>query len=160
MSFNIALSGLHAANKRLEVAGNNITNVGTHGFKSSRAEFAALYRSTQLGSGRHAIGDGVRLANVSQSFTQGGVISNNGRMLDMHIQGAGFFVMSDNGALSYTRAGAFKKDENDFIVDNEGNRLQGYGVNAQGNVMAGVRTDLKIDTAIWHPKPPLKSPKR
>lgn len=152
MSFNVSLSGLHAAHKRLEVAGNNIANVGTHGFKSSRAEFAALYLSAQLGNGHNAVGDGVRLANVSQNFSQGGVDASSGGVLDMRIQGKGFFVVSDNGALSYTRAGAFKMDKNDYIVDNEGNRLQGYGVNAKGDVVNGVRTDLKIDTANMVPK--------
>ncbi|CZT28274.1 flagellar basal body protein [Pseudomonas cerasi] len=51
MSFNTAISGIQAANKRLEVAGNNIANVGTLGFKSSRAQFSALYASAQLGPG-------------------------------------------------------------------------------------------------------------
>ncbi|MEE3505293.1 MULTISPECIES: flagellar hook-basal body complex protein [unclassified Pseudomonas] len=152
MSFNVSLSGLHAAHKRLEVAGNNIANVGTHGFKSSRAEFAALYLSAQLGNGHNAVGDGVRLANVSQNFSQGGVDASSGGVLDMRIQGKGFFVVSDNGALSYTRAGAFKMDKNDYIVDNEGNRLQGYGVNAKGDAVNGGRTDLKIDTSNMVPK--------
>ncbi|WP_297834681.1 flagellar hook protein FlgE [Pseudomonas sp.] len=147
MSFNTALSGLHAAHKRLEVASNNIANVGTHGFKSSRAEFAALYSSSMLGSGHNAVGAGARLANVSQNFSQGEVGSSSQRTLDLRIQGKGFFVVSDNGALSYTRAGAFVKDASDYIVDNEGSRLQGYGVNDKGVVVNGVRTNLKIDTS-------------
>lgn len=147
MSFNMALNGLHAAHKRLEVASNNIANVGTNGFKSSRAEFAALYSSSMLGSGQHAVGAGTRLVNVSQDFSQGEVGSSSGRVLDLRIQGKGFFVVSDNGALSYTRAGAFVKNANDYIVDNEGARLQGYGVNEQGNLVNGVRADLKIDTS-------------
>lgn len=152
MSFSISLGGLHAAHKRLEIAGNNIANVGTHGFKSSRAEFAALYSGAMLGNNRNAVGDGVRLANVSQNFNQGEVNPNSERDLDLRIQGKGFFVVSDNGALSYTRAGAFIKDKGDYIVDNEGNRLQGYGVNGKGNVINGVRTDLKIDTSNMLPK--------
>jgi flagellar hook protein FlgE len=146
MSFTTALSGLHTAHKRLEVASNNIANVGTQGFKSSRAEFSALYSSSMLGSGHSAVGAGARLANVSQKFSQGEVDSNTGRALDLRIQGKGFFVVSDNGALSYTRAGAFIKDADDFIVDNQGSRLQGYGVDDNGNVVTGVRADLKIDT--------------
>lgn len=152
MSFNIALGGLRAAHKRLEVAGNNIANVGTVGFKSSRAEFAALYSSSRLGSGRDAVGDGVRLANVSQNFNAGEVFSSNGHPLDLRIQGNGFFVVSDRGSVSYTRAGAFVKDAHDFIVDSHGNRLQGYGATAQGEIIAGLRTDLKIDTSNMAPK--------
>lgn len=146
MSFNVALNGLHAAHKRLEVASNNIANVGTLGFKSSRAEFSALYSGALLGHSGSAIGDGVRLANVSQDFSQGEIGSSSERVLDLRIQGKGFFVVSDNGALSYTRAGAFIKDADDYIVDNEGSRLQGYGVNDSGVIVNGVRADLKIDT--------------
>lgn len=151
MSFNIAVAGLKASHNRLEVAGNNIANVGTAGFKSSRAEFSAVYASTHLGGGA-AAGSGVQLANVSQNFSAGAVLSGQGRQLDMRIQGKGFFVMSDDGALSYSRAGAFQKDADDFVIDNHGSRLQGYGVNEKGEVISGVRTDLKIDTANMSPK--------
>ncbi|MGV8918316.1 MAG: flagellar hook-basal body complex protein [Pseudomonas sp.] len=146
MSFNTALSGLHNAHKRLEITSNNIANVGTHGFKSSRGEFAAVYAGTKVGTGQHAVGCGVRLANVSQNFSQGGVGSDSGRALDMQIHGNGFFVVNDNTGLSYTRAGAFLKDKEDFVVDNQGSRLQGYGIDGRGNVISGMRTDLKIDT--------------
>lgn len=152
MSFNIAVAGLHAAHKRMEVAGNNIANVGTTGFKSSRAEFSAVYSSSVLGGGGNAVGDGVRLANVSQDFKAGGVMPNTGRALDMRIQGNGFFVMSDNGAISYGRSGAFLKDAENYVVDAHGSRLQGYAVTADGGVIRGVRTDLKIDNANMAPK--------
>ena len=152
MSFNIALGGLRAAHKRLEVAGNNIANVGTIGFKSSRAEFSALYSSARLGGGRDAVGDGVQLANVSQNFNAGDVFSSHGHPLDLRIQGNGFFVVSDRGSVSYTRAGAFVKDANDFIVDSHGHRLQGYAANSNGEVVAGVRTDLKIDMSNMAPR--------
>ncbi|MGV6393853.1 flagellar hook-basal body complex protein [Pseudomonas caspiana] len=152
MSFNVSISGIHAANKRLENAGNNIANVGTIGFKSSRTDFAALYPANYLGTGGHAIGSGVRLANVTQNFNEGTSITTHGRPLDMRIQGGGFFVVSDRGSLAYTRAGAFQKDAEDFVVDSEGGRLQGYGVNDKGEVMAGVRMDMKIDTSNMGPK--------
>lgn len=152
MSFNIAVAGLHAAHKRMEVAGNNIANVGTSGFKSSRAEFSAVYSSSMFGGGGNAIGDGVRLANVSQDFKAGGVMSSSGRALDMRIQGKGFFVMSDNGAISYGRSGAFLKDAENYVVDSNGSRLQGYAVTADGSVIRGVRTDLKINNANMAPK--------
>jgi flagellar hook protein FlgE len=152
MSFNIAVAGLNAAHKRMEVAGNNIANVGTAGFKSSRAEFSAVYSSSMLGGGSTAVGDGVKIANVSQDFKQGGVIAGQGRALDMRIQGNGFFVMSDNGSISYGRAGAFIRDAENYIVDAHGSRLQGYGVTADGQVISGIRTDLKVDTANMGPK--------
>ena len=150
MSFNIGLSGLYAANKQLDVTGNNIANVATTGFKASRAEFEDVYSATRLGTGSKTVGNGVRLANVSQQFGQGDV-NNTGNVLDMGIQGNGFFILSDNGSLSYTRAGAFKTDAENYVVDNNGNRLQGYGVDANGKIMTGVLTDLKIDTSSLKP---------
>ncbi|MCS3470366.1 flagellar hook-basal body protein [Pseudomonas sp. JUb42] len=151
MSFNIPLGGLQAAQKRLEVAGNNIANVGTIGYKSSRAEFAAVYASSHLGGGQ-ATGDGVRLANVSQDFSSGAAISTAGRPLDMRIQGNGFFVLSDNGVINYSRAGAFVRDNQGYVVDGDGHRLQGNTVNAQGDVIRGIRSDLYIDTGDMAPK--------
>ncbi|WP_025112933.1 flagellar hook protein FlgE [Pseudomonas sp. H1h] len=152
MSFNIGLSGLYAANKQLDVTGNNIANVATAGFKSSRAEFEDVYSATRLGTGSKVIGNGVRLANVSQQFTQGD-ISNTGNVLDMGINGSGFFTMSNNGSISYTRAGTFKVDDKGFITNTDyTSRLQGYGVDANGKIINGVLTDLKIDTSNLAPK--------
>ncbi|MBK5378710.1 flagellar hook protein FlgE [Pseudomonas sp. TH43] len=152
MSFNIGLSGLYAANKQLDVTGNNIANVATAGFKSSRAEFEDVYSATRLGSGSKVIGNGVRLANVSQQFTQGD-INNTGNVLDMGINGSGFFTMSNNGSVSYTRAGTFKVDDQGFITNTDyTSRLQGYGVDANGKIINGVLTDLKIDTSNLAPK--------
>ncbi|MGF0242283.1 flagellar hook protein FlgE [Rhodococcus sp. IEGM1300] len=152
MSFNIGLSGLYAANKQLDVTGNNIANVATTGFKSSRAEFEDVYSATKLGSGSKTVGNGVRLANVSQQFTQGD-INNTGNVLDMGINGSGFFVMNNNGSLSYTRAGTFKVDKDGYVTNTDGtSRLQGYGVDANGKIQNGVLTDLRIDTSNLAPK--------
>ena len=152
MSFNIGLSGLYAANKQLDVTGNNIANVATTGFKSSRAEFEDVYSATKLGTGSKTIGNGVRLANVSQQFTQGD-INNTGNVLDMGINGSGFFVLSNNGSLSYTRAGTFKVDKDGYVTNTDGtSRLQGYGVDANGKIINGVLTDLRIDTSNLAPK--------
>jgi len=151
MSFNIGLSGLYAANKQLDVTGNNIANVATTGFKSSRAEFTDVYSANKLGVGSQTVGNGVRLASVSQQFTNGD-ITNTGNVLDMGIQGQGFFVLSDNGSLSYTRAGAFQTDKDNYVVTSDGLRLRGYGVDENGNIINGVLTDLKIDTSALAPK--------
>ena len=152
MSFNIGLSGLYAANKQLDVTGNNIANAATTGFKASRAEFADIYSASKLGTGSKTIGSGVNLAAVSQNFGQGSV-NNTGNLLDMGIQGNGFFVLSDNGSLSYTRAGTFKADKDGFVTNTDGTaRLQGYGVDANGKIVNGVLTDLRIDTSNLAPK--------
>ncbi len=155
MSFNTALSGLNAASMDLNVTGNNIANVGTTGFKSSRTEFADLYASSMLGTGRIAVGNGVVTQSVSQQFTQGN-LSTTGRSLDLAVSGNGFFMTSDNGSRVYTRNGTFNTDASGYIVDGSGNRLQGYGVNANGNIVNGVITDLKVDTANQPPSPTSK----
>ncbi|BDM21644.1 MULTISPECIES: flagellar hook protein FlgE [Pseudomonas] len=152
MSFNIGLSGLYAANKQLDVTGNNIANVNTTGFKSSRAEFADVYAgANRLGVGKNQVGNGVRLAAVSQQFTQGDV-NNTGNVLDMGIQGQGYFVLSDNGSMVYTRAGAFQTSKDNYVVTSDGLRLQGYAADANGNIKKGVLTDLQIDTSALQPK--------
>lgn len=153
MSFNIGLSGLYAANKSLDVAGNNIANVATVGFKASRAEFADQYAQSIRGtSGGTDVGSGVRTAAVTQQFTQGSLTTGTGRDLDLAINGNGFFMMSNNGEKLYTRAGNFHTDTAGNIIDNAGNNLQGYATDANGNVMTGVLTNLQVDTSNMAPK--------
>jgi len=145
MTFNTALSGLAAASADLRITGNNIANSSTVGFKSSRAQFADVYASTLLGSGANEIGSGVRLANVAQQFDQG-TISFTDNALDLAIDGSGFFVLSDQGARSFTRAGMFGVDDGGFITAANGARVQGFAANASGTV-SGVLGDLQIQTS-------------
>lgn len=151
MSFNIGLSGLYAASKQLDVTGNNIANVATTGFKSSRAEFEDVYSASKLGVGSKTVGNGVRLAAVSQQFGQGDV-NNTGNVLDMAIQGQGYFILSDNGSLSYTRAGAFQTNKDNYVVTSDGLRLQGYAADENGTILKAGLTDLQIDTSALAPK--------
>ncbi len=151
MSFNIGLSGLRAATSDLNVTGNNIANAGTAGFKQSRAEFADLYASSMLSSGSNPIGSGVLLSDVSQLFSQGN-INYTQNSLDLAINGSGFFRTSNNGDISYTRAGYFGTDREGFIVNNFGHNLQGYGVDANGNLQNGIIGNLKIETASQAPR--------
>ncbi|MEX5504522.1 flagellar hook protein FlgE [Pseudomonas putida] len=154
MSFNIGLSGLYAANKALNVTGNNIANVATTGFKSSRAEFADQYSNSIRGTsaGKNVVGTGVKTAAVSQMFTPGN-INGTGQALDMAIDGNGFFVMNDNGSKIYTRAGAFYSDKDGYVVNSSGSNLQGYAVDANGKIVQGVLTNLQIDTSNLTPNP-------
>ena len=135
MSFNIGLSGLYAANKALNVTGNNIANVATTGFKSSRAEFADQYSNSIRGTsaGKSVIGTGVKTAAVSQLFTPGN-INATGQALDMAIDGNGFFALNDNGSKIYTRAGAFYSDKEGYVVNAGGANLQGYAVGEDGKI--------------------------
>ena len=97
MSFPIALSGLNAASADLSVTAHNVSNAATLGFKEGRIEFAEVYQS------------GVRVADTRQQFTPGN-IEFTGNDLDLAISGDGFFTVSDNGSLLYSRAGAFGVD--------------------------------------------------
>jgi len=150
MSFNIGLSGLRAASKDLNVTGNNIANAGTVGFKQSRAEFSDVYAAS-MGVGKNPVGSGVLLANVAQQFNQGN-INYTQNALDLAINGSGFFQVSNNGALSYTRAGYFGTDKLGNIVDNFGYNLQGYTVDDNGNLQVGAVGNLQIKSTSQDPK--------
>ena len=152
MSFNIGLSGLRASSSDLNITGNNIANAGTVGFKHSRAEFADVYSASILGSGRNPTGSGVLLANVAQQFNQGN-LSYTQNALDLAINGNGFFQVSNNGAVSYTRAGYFGTDREGYTVDNMGYNLQGYAVDVNGVLQTGGMADLKIQKTSMDPKP-------
>ncbi|MHB0816681.1 flagellar hook protein FlgE [Stutzerimonas stutzeri] len=151
MSFNIGLSGLRAASKDLNVTGNNIANAGTVGFKQSRAEFSDVYAASVMGTGKNPQGSGVLMSNVSQQFNQGN-INYTQNALDLAINGNGFFQVSNNGAVSYTRAGYFGTDREGFLVDNFGYKLQGFPVDGNGNLQNGVVGDLQIQTTNQEPK--------
>jgi flagellar hook protein FlgE len=140
MPFAVALSGLNAASSDLNVTGNNIANANTTGFKGSRAEFADVFAV-----GAQAIGNGVRLSAVSQEFSQGGVDFTD-RGLDLAISGEGFFTMSDNGVISYTRAGAFGVDRDGYIVNNQNQRLQIFPLANNGTFNTGTLSDLRLQT--------------
>lgn len=130
MSFNIALSGLAASQKDLDVTANNIANVKTTGFKESRAEFADVYATSIFNAGKTKVGDGVLTSSVAQQFSQGSLAFTN-NALDMAISGNGFFATSPelgSRDFTYTRAGAFKLNSSNFIVNNNGDFLQGYQV--------------------------------
>ncbi|WP_322407171.1 flagellar hook protein FlgE [Idiomarina sp. PL1-037] len=140
MSFNIALSGINASQKDLDTTANNISNVKTTGFKQSRAEFADVYASSIFNAGNTKVGDGVLTSSVAQQFSQG-TLDFTDNSLDMAISGNGFFATTDglgSRDLTYTRSGAFKLNDDKFIVDNQGNYLQGYQVDRNSGVNSSV----------------------
>lgn len=149
MSFDIGLSGMRAASKDLNVTGNNIANAGTIGFKQSRAEFADVYAASMNNSSMTS--SGVQLNNISQLFMQGNITATQ-NPLDLAISGSGFFQVSKNGNLSYTRAGYFGVDKQGNIINNLGANLQGYVLDGNGNVLEGTVGNLKIQTTALAPK--------
>jgi flagellar hook protein FlgE len=134
MSFPIALSGLNAASADLSVTAHNVSNAATLGFKEGRIEFAEVYQS------------GVRVADTRQQFTPGN-IEFTGNNLDLAISGDGFFTVSDNGSLLYSRAGAFGVDPDGYVVNSAEQRLQVYPPQGAAGVFdTGALQDLRLTT--------------
>jgi flagellar hook protein FlgE len=134
MSFNIALSGVSAAQRDLDTTANNIANVNTVGFKESRAEFGDVYAQSLLAGGKTKVGDGVITQEVAQQFSQGSLQFTN-NALDLAITGNGFFATVpglESRDFSYTRAGMFKLDSSNFVVNSNGDNLLGFPVNGDG----------------------------
>ena len=152
MSFQQGLSGLNASSKNLEVIGNNIANSNTFGAKASRAEFADVYANALNGAGTNSVGIGTTLAAVSQQFTQGNITSTENPM-DLAINGAGFFQVSDGrNPTMYSRNGQFKVDRTGYIVNNQGQRLMGYPANGAGVIQPGNALALQLPTAGINPQ--------
>lgn len=131
------VSGLDAHQKMLDVAGNNLANVSTTAFKSSRVSFAEMLGNTLRqasqptdtigGTNPQQVGSGVTVASIDRNMNQGGIV-NTGQSLDMAIDGSGYFVLNDGKGDVYTRAGAFTVDQDYFLVDPAtGNRVQRIG---------------------------------
>ena len=151
MSFRIALSGLDAATADLRTVSNNIANASTVGFKSSRAEFGDVYAVSAQGIASNAIGSGVRLQKVAQQFKQGNVEFTD-KNLDLAINGQGFFALSDNGGLAYTRAGDFSVNKNGYVVDPKGRRLQVFPAGTKpGTFNTGSLSDLQLASTLGAP---------
>jgi flagellar hook protein FlgE len=150
MSFQQGLSGLNGAAKSLDVIGNNIANASTVGFKGSTTEFADVYARSLNGAGATQAGIGVSVASIAQQFTQGN-IETTANPLDIAVNGAGFFRTEIAGTVQYTRNGQFSLDKNGFIVTPQGANVTGYGVAANGQILASTPTPLKISTTDMKP---------
>ncbi len=134
------VSGLRNHQTRMDVIGNNISNVNTVGFKSSRVIFQDVYSQTSKsasagiagtvgGTNPMQIGLGVTLAAIDVLHTQSAT-QRTDRALDLMIQGEGFFVVDTNGdeagGLNYTRAGNFYLDNAGNLVNSSGYYVMGY----------------------------------
>jgi len=150
MSLRTGITGLNAAQKNLEAIGNNIANSATTGFKSSRTEFSDVFPRGQFGSATSTIGQGVKVAQVRQNFTQGSIAFTD-RNLDLAVSGKGFFRLNDSGSIMYSRDGEFGLDQNGYIVNGAGLRLTGFQVDAN-NTVTGALSDLQISTNVSSPK--------
>lgn len=154
MSFYISLSGLKAAQSDLSTISNNVANVNSTAFKKSQAVFGDIFASAPMQTTTQVSGQGVRVQGVNQQFTQG-TIETTDKTLDLAITGEGFFSVkrtADN-QVSYTRNGAFSVDENRYVVDTTGARLQVIPLDpttgastAASPITTASLTDLQVPT--------------
>jgi flagellar hook protein FlgE len=151
-----AISGLRAHQTKLDVAGNNIANVNTVGFKGSQTVFedtlSQVLRNGSSPNGDTAgtnpaqVGLGVKVAGITTNFGQGST-QNTGRASDFMISGDGFFVTKMGNEQLYTRAGSFDTDGVGNLITPDGAKLQGWMASAQGVVDPnGPVQDLRIPT--------------
>jgi flagellar hook protein FlgE len=147
------LSGLTANSRNIDVIGNNIANVNTTAYKSNRLLFSTVFsRNFSLGSSPSTVsggtnpfqvGLGVRIAGTQRNTTAGSVTAT-GDSRDLAIDGAGYFVVDHSGTEMYTRAGAFRPNQNNDLVDISGNRLKGFAVDQSFNIIPGKLVDLNV----------------
>ena len=156
-SMAAAVSGLKASQTALSVIGDNLANLNTPGFKSSRTtfadQFAQTLRSAQApgnglgGNNPVQIGLGTSISSIDMDFTQGG-LTPTGKPFDLAIEGDGFFILTDGIEDTYTRVGTFDLDKNDDLVDSASG-LKVKGVNGSAiNVPVNSTVPAKATTKI------------
>jgi flagellar hook protein FlgE len=148
------ISGMKNFQTKLDVIGNNIANVNTYGFKKGRATFQDLMNQTISGASRatenrggqnaQQVGLGASLSTIDTIHTQGS-LQTTGRALDVAVSGDGFFTVRNGNNEMYTRAGNFYLDSNGSLVTGQGNLVQGYPVNDEGEVQNNLG-DIIIDS--------------
>lgn len=148
------VTGISAEGEALGVAGDNISNTSTVGFKAQRAIFEDILGHSLASGGDTSLpGSGATMASVQQSFTQGS-LSNTGNSTDLALSGDGFFVMK--GTLQgvsgnfYTRCGQFKIDGSGAIVNTSGLAVQGYAALSDGTMSASL-SSLQVPTSSIQP---------
>lgn len=149
-----SLTGLSAAEAKIDVVGNNLANAQTVGFKESSVIFATQFLQTYSlgsapaetsgGTNPRQVGLGVQVAEIKPDFTQG-TIEISGSSSNLAIQGDGFFIVQGStGEELYTRSGIFKTNANNELVTSTGNRLLGYGVDTDFTLQETELVSLRI----------------
>ncbi len=166
------ISGLKNFQTKLDVIGNNISNVNTYGFKKGRTVFKDLISQTTSGAsaatgtrgGVNAkqVGLGSQLSAID-TIHSGGSLQSTGNTLDLAISGDGFFQVADGNAAEptdylntqYTRAGNFYMDSNGYLVNSDGKYLVGFSASAKGNLTTtnADGTTSTTNDQILHPTP-------
>lgn len=145
MSMYTSLTGLAGSQTELSVISNNIANVGTSGFKRSRAEFGDIIATSPLQNPGRVYGSGSVIKSIKQQFTQGPIQSSL-NVLDLALTGQGFFAVKPKLAsneVSFSRNGSFTVDSDRYVVDSSGNALQVFPTNQEGRVLANGIADTR-----------------
>jgi flagellar hook protein FlgE len=130
-----AVSGLKSHQTAMDVIGNNVANVNTTAYKSSRVIFHDMYSqllnsataptATSGGVNAKQVGLGVTISSIGMNMTDGNTQTTS-NTLDLAIAGDGFFVVSDGlGGYEYTRNGAFMLDSQGYLITTQGNYVMG-----------------------------------
>ena len=152
-SLNSGVSGLRAFQTKMDTIGNNIANVETSGFKSSRVSFEEMMnqRLGRSGGGESSpqlnnqVGLGVRVASIDRDFSQG-ALQSTGKTTDLAIEGDGYFMVNDGSQNLMTRAGNFVFNKDGYLVDQGGRFVQGYNADGTGNILGGGTTEnIRVD---------------
>lgn len=141
-SLNTGISGLQQFQRQIEVIGNNIANVNTTGYKSSRMNFEDNFSQAMAGTGPATqVGSGVGLASINNNFNLG-TLNRTGVVTDLAIAGNGFFMVQDatTGVQYATRAGNFETDTQGYLVTTDGLRVRGFS-----DAGLAVPGDVRID---------------
>ena len=143
-----SISGINTMGNAMSVLGDNVANVNTLSFKSSRTTFQdVLAQSVSTASGAAQVGRGVTLSTVDGLFAQGSFQSSS-IATDMAIGGQGFFMLravENAEADMYTRAGEFRFDQEGYLVTPMGYFVQGWTIDKVTGERAGTIGDMRID---------------
>jgi len=149
----IARTGMQVYEQALQVVGDNIANLNTIAFKSSRGIFSDIFYNTLL-SGNAQIGIGSQMLSV-QRLTSQGVLLGTNVATDLSVKGSGYFIVNGEGPSGvgnyYTRAGQMEIDADGFLVNPQGLRVQGYSADADGNILPSLG-DIEIGNKSSPPK--------
>ncbi|KAA0547932.1 flagellar hook protein FlgE [Bacillus sp. BGMRC 2118] len=153
------ISGMRNFQTKLDVIGNNISNVNTFGYKKGRVTFKDLMSQTVAGASTptanrggtnpQQVGLGATMGSIDTITTQGS-LQTTGRQLDLAVNGDGYFTVKNGNQSLYTRSGNFYLDREGTLVTAEGHKVQGFAIDENGQVTNNLQ-DIKIDTSTFMP---------
>lgn len=145
-ALNASVSGLQGQGAAIAAVSENIANASTTAYKKREVSFESLVTGSSAGSSINALGGGVTFS-TTQNLTEQGLVQNTGISTNLAINGAGFFVVTQDAnnqpsGYTYSRNGDFATDEDGLLINNEGSILLGQRTNENGVVTAANSNDL------------------